>query len=85
MCLAVAEPDNSVVTTVFSRSYNKYQRPVLANGRDQPLMYVIAKGGLAEGMSADDSLDKVKFAAIVRALGKYLAKRSLPGERCEEG
>jgi hypothetical protein len=74
----VTASDNteSVVTSVFSRSFNDYQRPARADGRDQPLTYVIAKGGSTPGISADESMDDVKFAGIVRVLGKYLAKQS---------
>jgi hypothetical protein len=66
----------SVVTAVFTRTFNNYARPAAANGSDLPLTYVIAKGGAEPGMYADDSMDDVKFAGIVRVLGKYLAKQS---------
>lgn len=66
----------SVVTAVFSRSFNNYQRPARSDGSDQPLTYVIAKGGAQPGISADDSMDDVKFAGVVRVLGKYLAKQA---------
>ena len=67
---------DSVVTAVFSRSFNKYERPTRADGSDQPLTYVIAKGGAEPGMFPDQSLDEVRFAGIVRVLGKYLAGRA---------
>jgi len=74
---AVASNENdSVVTAVFSRSFNHYERPVRADGSDQPLTYVIANGGFEPGSDADHSIDDVKFAGIVRILGKYLAKQS---------
>src|SRR6187551_3155979 len=66
----------SVVTAVFSRSFNSYQRPARPDGSAQPLTYVIAKGGAQPGMNADDSMDDVKFAGVVRVLGKYLAKQA---------
>jgi hypothetical protein len=73
----MASGDNeSVVTAVFSRSFNNYARPARADGSDQPLTYVVAKGGAEPGMYADKSMDDVKFAGIVRVLGKYLAKQS---------
>jgi len=81
-CLAAAHfaaamnENDSVVTAVFSRSFNKYERPTRADGSDQPLTYVVAKGGIQPGMYPDESMDDVKFAGIVRVLGKYLAKRS---------
>jgi hypothetical protein len=75
--VATAEKDTeSVVTAVFSRSFNKYERPVRPDGADLPLTYVVAKGGAEAGMNGDDSMDDVKFAGIVRILGKYLAKQS---------
>jgi hypothetical protein len=73
--LAVDSID-SVVTAVFSRSFNNYQRPTRSNGSDQPLTYVIANGGVEPGMSADQSMDAVKFPGIVRVVGKYLAKQA---------
>jgi len=73
---AVASNENdSVVTAVFSRSFNNYERPTRADGSEQPLTYVIAKGGFAPGTYADGSIEDVKFAGIVRVLGKYLAKQ----------
>jgi hypothetical protein len=66
----------SVVTAVFSRSFNNYQRPARPDGSSQPLTYVIAKGGAQPGMNADESMDDVKFAGVVRVLGKYLAKQA---------
>jgi hypothetical protein len=81
-CLGVAnfamavDGTDSVVTSVFSRSFNNYQRPARSDGSDQPLTYVVAKGGAEPGMNADDSMNDVKFAGVVRVLGKYLAKQS---------
>ena len=81
-CLGVAnfamavDGTDSVVTSVFSRSFNNYQRPARSDGTDQPLTYVVAKGGAEPGMNADDSMNDVKFAGVVRVLGKYLAKQS---------
>ena len=40
------------------------------------MTYVVAKGGVEPGMSADESMDDVKFAGVVRVLGKYLAKQA---------
>lgn len=72
---ATAAKDNdSVVTAVFSRSFNQWERPTRADGRDQPMTYVVAKGGPTAGTSGDESMDDVKFAGVVRILGKYLAK-----------
>lgn len=74
---AIALDDTtSVVTAVFSRSLNDYQRPVRGDGSSQPLTYVVAKGGPAVGRDADDSIDDVRFAGIVRVLGKHLAKQA---------
>jgi hypothetical protein len=74
---AVASPqEDSVVTAVFSRSFNSYERPTRADGSDQPLTYVIANGGYAAGTDADRSIEDVKFAGIVRVLGKFLAKQA---------
>lgn len=73
---AAVDSTDSVVTAVFSRSFNHYVRPATSDGRVQPLTYVIAKGGYAPGLGGDQSADDVKFAGIVRVLGKYLARQS---------
>ena len=75
--LAVAvDNSDSVVTSVFSRSFNSYERPARPDGSNQPLTYVIAKGGADPSGSADATMSNVKFAGVVRVLGKYLAKQS---------
>jgi len=66
---------DSIVTAVFSRSFNNYERPVRSDGSPEPQTYVVAKGGYAPGTEKDASIDDVKFAGIVRVLGKYLAKQ----------
>jgi hypothetical protein len=73
--MAVNDKD-SVVTAVFSRSFNDYARPMKADGSPEIQTYVIAKGGYAPGTDKDASIDDVKFEGIVRILGKYLAKQN---------
>jgi hypothetical protein len=73
---AAGDSTDSVVTAVFSRSFNKYERPTRPDGSDKILTYVIANGGVEPGMYADASMDDVKFAGVVRVLGKYLAKQA---------
>jgi hypothetical protein len=81
LCLGLANfamafgDKDSVVTAVFSRSFNDYARPVTADGSPEIQTYVIAKGGYAPGTDKDASIDDVKFEGIVRVLGKYLAKQ----------
>lgn len=70
-----ANDRDSVVTAVFSRAFNNYVRPVQADGSPEIQTYVIAKGGYAPGTDKDPSIDDVKFAGIVRVLGKYLAQQ----------
>ncbi|HVU23200.1 MAG TPA: hypothetical protein VHE13_03675 [Opitutus sp.] len=72
--LAVDAAD-SVVTAVFSRSFNDYERRVRADGSPEVQTYIVARGGYAPGTAADASIDDVKFAGIVRILGKHLAKQ----------
>jgi len=74
LAMALGDTD-SVVTAVFSRSFNNYQRPVRADGSPGIQTYVVAKGSYAPGVGADASIDDVKFAGIVRILGNYLAKQ----------
>ncbi|HWA85976.1 MAG TPA: hypothetical protein VG710_07130 [Opitutus sp.] len=75
LAMALGDRD-SVVTAVFSRSFNNYERPLAADGSPEIQTYVIAKGGYAPGFGKDPSIDDVKFAGIVRVIGKYLAKQS---------
>ncbi|MEO6002580.1 MAG: hypothetical protein ABIZ04_15975 [Opitutus sp.] len=74
--VAAAEDTDSVVTAVFSRSFNNYERPARPDGSDKLLTYVIAKGGAEPGANADESMSDVKFAGVVRVLGRYLAKQA---------
>ncbi|HWA85979.1 MAG TPA: hypothetical protein VG710_07145 [Opitutus sp.] len=79
LCLAnfvlASDDADSVVTAVFSRSFNNYERPVRSDGSPEVQTYVVAKGGYTPGLGSDPSMDDVKFAGIVRVLGKYLAKQ----------
>jgi len=72
---AASAARDSVVTAVFSRSFNHYERPVRQDGSPEAQTYVVAEGGYAPGADKDASIDDVKFAGIVRILGKYLAKQ----------
>ena len=72
--LAAVKDNDSVVTAVFSRSFNNYMRPANPDGSPKIQTYVVAKGGYAPGLGSDPSIDQVKFEGIVRVLGKYLAK-----------
>ncbi|HUG12325.1 MAG TPA: hypothetical protein VMM36_15005 [Opitutaceae bacterium] len=69
---AIGDTD-SVVTAVFSRSFNGYERPAGPDGSPALQTYVVSQGGYVPGLGADPSIDNVKFAGIVRILGKYLA------------
>jgi hypothetical protein len=71
---AIGDSD-SVVTAVFSRSFNGYERPAGPDGRPALQTYVVAKGGYEPGLGSDPSIDNVKFAGVVRILGKYLASQ----------
>lgn len=73
---AAVDSTDSVVTAVFSRSFNNYQRPTRPDGSDKILTYVIAKGGAEPGTYPDQSMDDVRFDGIVRVLGKFLAKQA---------
>ena len=81
LCLAFAshamalDEKDSVVSAIFSRSFNNYERPANPDGSPAIQTYVVSKGGYAKGLGADPSIDDVKFAGIVRVLGKYLAKQ----------
>jgi hypothetical protein len=74
LATAIGDTD-SVVTAVFSRSFNGYERPVGPDGSPALQTYVVARGGYEAGLGSDPSIDNVKFAGIVRILGKYLASQ----------
>lgn len=75
VAMALNDQD-TVVTAVFSRVYNRYERPVRADGSPAPQTYVISKGGYVPGAGADPSIDDVKFSGIVRVLANHLAKQN---------
>ncbi len=68
--------NNSIVTAVYSRTYNGYQRPKSADGSPQREYYAIANGTFLPGASVDSSIDKVKFPQIAGATAQFLALRN---------
>ena len=66
----------SVVTSVFSHTYNGYQRPHAADGTFQREYYALANGSFLPGVGADASIDKVKFPQIAGITAQLLALRN---------
>ncbi len=80
LLLLVAAPlarasNDSIITSVFSSTYNGYQRPRAADGTFQPEYYALANGKYLPGVSADASIDKVKFPQIAGLTAQFLALR----------
>ena len=67
---ATASASNDrIVTAVFSRTYNGYERPRAADGSFEREYYALANGSYMPGVAADASIDKVKFPQIAGAHG----------------
>jgi len=65
--------NDSIVTAVFSHTYNGYQRPRAADGSFQREYYALANGKYLAGASADASIDKVRFPQIAGLTAQFLA------------
>ena len=62
LAVSTAQATNDrIITAVFSRTYNGYQRPKAADGTFQREYYALANGSYLPGVGADASIDKVKF------------------------
>ncbi len=65
-----------MVTAVFSGTYNGYQRPREADGSPKREYYALANGIFSPGVSADGSIDKVKFPQIAGLTAQFLALKN---------
>lgn len=68
--------DETVVTAVFGKTHNGYVRAVDEEGRPRRETYVVGQGEYRAGLRRDPSIDRVKFAGVVRALAPFLAERN---------
>jgi hypothetical protein len=68
-----ADPNSSLVTAVFSRVSNGYQRQKLPDGTFKREHYALAKGVFVPGVSADHSIDAVKFPQVAKLVAQFLA------------
>ena len=67
----------SIVTSVFSHTYNGYHRPApAADGSFQREYYALANGSFLPGAGVDASIDKVKFPQIAGLTAQFLATRN---------
>ena len=65
ICGSIARAANdSIVTAVFSKTYNGYQRTRAADGSFEREYYALANGSYLPGVAADASIDKVKFPQV---------------------
>ncbi len=76
MAATASASNENIVTAVFSGTYNGYQRPRAADGTFQPEYYALANGEYLPGVSADASIDKVKFPQIAGLTAQFLALRN---------
>ncbi len=77
LAAATAQASNDrIVTAVYSRTYNGYQRPKEADGSPKREYYAIANGTYLPGLSADASIDKIKFPQVAGLTAQFLALRN---------
>jgi hypothetical protein len=74
--LFASRSDDMLVTAVFSRVHNGYEREKAADGAFKRETYLVANGGYDAGVAKDASIDDVQFAGIVRVMAPYLAKQN---------
>jgi len=72
----VSASNDRIVTAVFSRTYNGYERPRAADGSFEREYYALANGSYLPGVAADASIDKVKFPQIAGVTAQFLALRN---------
>ena len=77
LCVPMAwASTESIVTAVYSRTYNGYQRTRAADGTFQREYYALANGSFMPGVAADASIDKVRFPQIAGLTAQFLALRN---------
>lgn len=64
---------DSVVTAVYSKVSNGYQRERLADGSPKREYYALAKGVYVPGVGADPSIDKVRYPQVAKLVAQFLA------------
>lgn len=73
---AAQAAEESLVTAVFAKTHNGYERAKDADGTFSRETYTVAKGSYEPGLGRDPSIENVKFAGVVRALAPYLARQN---------
>jgi hypothetical protein len=77
LALTMAQASNeSIITAVYSKVSNGYQRPKAADGFPKREYYALANGVFSPGVSADPSIDRVKFPQIAGLTAQLLALRN---------
>jgi hypothetical protein len=70
-----AEDDYSVLTSVYAKTSNTYQRQKDADGKWVREYYALVNGGPAEGTTKDNAQSRVPFVAIATVLAQHLARQ----------
>lgn len=65
--------NDSIVTAVYSKVSNGYQRQKLADGSFKREHYALAKGVYVPGVAADRSIDAVRFPQVAKVVAQFLA------------
>ncbi len=73
---AVAAENEPLVTAIFSKISNGYERKKLPDGSYQREYYALANGQYVPGQLDNESIDKVKFPTIAGLVAQHLAKQN---------
>jgi hypothetical protein len=74
LAIPMAQASNErIITSVYSHTYNGYQRTKAADGTFPREYYALANGSYLPGVGADTSIDKVKFPQIAGLTAQLLA------------
>lgn len=73
--LAHAADEDAVLTSVYSKTGNGYQRKRGPDGQWQREYYALSNGGPADGTVKDNEQDKIQFVALARVLAEHLARQ----------
>ncbi len=68
--------EESLVTAVFAKTHNGYVRAVDEEGEPKRETYVVGQGEYRPGLRRNDSIDRMTFSGVVRALAPYLAQQN---------
>ncbi len=66
----------TVATAVYSRIGNGYKRERLADGSFKPEHYALANGGLIEGTTRDNTINRVTYPEVAEISARFLRQQN---------